>query len=115
MTNNSKLAMDSLPPLEEEQVDTSEKLTELAAKNTRIVQAIKEVKQTNGWSTLKTEIFDSLVSLLTKELESEAKKDNPDVQKLSRIAGQLKWAEKYADLDKLEKVFTDELQRLKQL
>ena len=80
-----------------------------------IIKSLQGVQRTKEWSSLKTELFDGLVLTLEKELREEAKKENPDSLKLSRIAGQLKWAEKYADLGKLESAFRIELTNLKKL
>ena len=113
--NNSKLVMDNISLSIEEKPDNTVYLRERERKLMEIIKSLQGVQRTKEWSSLKTELFDGLVLTLEKELREEAKKENPDSLKLSRIAGQLKWAEKYADLGKLESVFRVELTNLKKL
>lgn len=113
--NNSKLVIDSIDLSVEEKPDTTEFLREKERKDSRIIEALQEVQKTKGWSSLKEEIFDPLVATLERELAAEGKKEKPDTLKLNRIAGQLKWAEKYADLSKLESVFRVELTNVKKM
>ena len=112
--NNSKLIVDAVPlTLEEPAVNKTylrERETEIAS----ILDALKKVQATKEWSTLKTKLFDGIVDSLTRDMHNEAKKENPDTLKLNRLAGQLKWAEKYSDLAKLENVFRTELVSIKQ-
>lgn len=111
--NNSKLAIDSVSLTEEKQVDRSPQLIEREGRLIKIIEAIQRIGQTQEWSTLKTEVFDGIVNVLEKEIKDEAKKESPDALKLNRLAGQLKWAEKYSDLTKLETVFRQELNGLR--
>lgn len=111
--NNSKLAIDSIPLIEEPKVDRKPILREREGTLLKIIEAIRGVAGSTEWSTLKTEVFDNLVNTLEYELRNEAKKDTPDSLKLNRLAGQLKWAEKYADLSKLENVFRSELTNIR--
>lgn len=78
-----------------------------------IIEAIQQVKKTKGWAVLGDMVFDSLAENLEKELQKEAKKQTPDTLVLNRLAGQLLWAEKYADLDKLETAYRNELTNLR--
>lgn len=109
--NNSKFALESLE--EEEKVDRSADFKEREAKVVRILEAIRVIRSSVEWSSLKTEVFDGLTARLEKDLREEAKKDQPDPCKLNRIAGQLKWAEKFSDLSKLENVYMVELQGIR--
>lgn len=113
--NNSKLAIDSVNLNIEETPDNTVVLRERESKLIKIISSLQEVQKTKGWSSLKDELFDPLVLTLERELENEAKKDSPDSLKLNRIAGQLKWAEKYSDLTKLETPFKVELTNIKKL
>ena len=111
--NNSKLTIDSIS-LKEEQVDITPILREREGKLLKVIDALQGIASTKEWSTLKEEVFDNLTGTLTKEIQSEARKENPDTLKLNRLAGQLKWAEKYSDLSKLENVFRVELSNVRQ-
>lgn len=111
--NNSKLAIDSVSLTEEQPVDVAPQLKDREGKLIKIIEALQSVNQSQAWSTLKTEVFDSIVNILEKEIKDEAKKETPDTLKLNRFAGQLKWAEKYSDLYKLENVFRQELTHIR--
>lgn len=102
----------SLEP-EEKPIDLSVRVREEEAKTLRIVQAIKDVSSSDAWSTLKEELFDSLVNVLERELKTEARKEEADVRKLARLSGQLEWAEKYADLSKLENRYMQQLSNIR--
>lgn len=113
--NNSKLAIENVSLSIEETVDRTPQLREREQNLIHILEAVRMVKESESWSTLKKEIFDGLVGTLNKEITEEAKKEDPDRLKLNRLAGQLKWAEKYSDLGKLENVFKLELTKIRQL
>lgn len=109
MANNSKLAIDSMALSEDKPVDTKPLLRQREGTLLKIIEAIQGLAKTIEWSTLKTELFDNLVNVLERDIKDEAKKESPDTMKLNRLAGQLKWAEKYSNLQKLESVFRQEL------
>lgn len=94
--NNSTIRLDSFePPSDELRLKS---LRELEGKNIRIISAIEEIQKTAAWSSLKEIIFDGLVSGLEKSALEEATKGTPEPLKLSRIAGELTWARRFADL-----------------
>lgn len=107
--NNSKLAIESITLAEEKKVDVAPQLRKREEQILKIIEALRGVTQTPEWSTLKAEIFDNLVNVIEKDLKDEAKKEDPNPNKLNRLAGQLKWAERYADLSKLETTYRVEL------
>lgn len=82
--------------------DLETKLQEREAKLIRVLEAIGRMKESEAWSTLKIEVFDSLTGILKRELLTEAKKDDPNTNKLNRLAGELKWSEKFSDIEKFE-------------
>lgn len=89
-------------------------LQEEEAKLVKIIAAIRDVKTVKGWVTLQELVFGPLTLSLRKELLSEAKKDDPDPKRLNRLAGQLKWADRYANLDILEGDYSSKLLPIKQ-
>lgn len=97
----------------EKPVEVTEKLRSEEGRLVKIIEAVRSVQQTEAWSTLKIEVFDSLTDKLERELKREAEEDDPDPSKLNRINGQLIWARKYSDLNKLEREKMVELQRIK--
>lgn len=111
--NNSKFTIESVPLSLESEIDNSPTLRKEEGRLLKIVEALEEIKQTKAWSTLKYEVFDSLVETLEKALTDEGKKESPDTLKLNRLAGQLKWAEKFSDLSKLKDAFHLQLQNVR--
>jgi predicted nucleic acid-binding Zn-ribbon protein len=109
--NNSQLMVDSEP----ERSDGLE--ARLRAEETRlmrIIEALKGVEDSKEWSSLKIEVFDNLVNVLERELRTEAKSDEPNPLKLNRLSGELKWAERFSDLKKLENTYRVQLQNVRQ-
>ena len=68
----------------------------------RIIEALRDVQDVKSWQMLTEEVFRPLVNILEKELKTEARKEDLSPLKLNRLSGELKWAEKYSDLTKLE-------------
>ena len=110
--NNSQFALEQSLS-EEKKVDPKPLLREREQKLLKILEALQGVQSSKEWSTLKTELFDSLSVSLKKELLNEAKKDDPSPMRLNRLAGELKWAEKFADLSKLEHGYKVELSNIR--
>lgn len=88
----------------------------LGAEESRLVsllEALKHLQQSEDWKILQETLFGSLPNILERELKEEAMKISPDSGRLNRLAGQLEWAEKYADLSKLERRYRTELQAIR--
>lgn len=113
--NNSRLVVDSVPLILDKVQDNKPQLRERESQLVRIIGSLQGVQKSKEWSSLKTELFDGLTERLSRELTGEAKKEIPDILKLTRLAGQLKWAERYSDLSKLEQEFRTELTHVKSL
>lgn len=79
----------------------------------RILEAIEQVHTSEAWATLRELLFENLDTTLSKELIEEARKATPDTERLNRLAGQLEWAERYADLAKLAQQYQMQLQSVK--
>lgn len=109
--NNAKIALDNIE-LQPER-DPNPLLRAEESRLLRIIEAIEEVDSSKAWSSLKTEVFDPLVNILEKGLREEARKENPDPLKLNRLSGELKWAERFSDLSKLEASKREELVRVR--
>lgn len=78
-----------------------------------LVEKLRRVAKSEDWSSLKNELFGEAVTSLERQLQSEASKNNPDLQELARINGQLTWARKYADLNKLADIFMGEVNSIR--
>lgn len=112
--NNSRFAIESVSLQIDEQGPNLSLLREREAKIVKVLEALRAVKESEHWSTLKDEVFDGLLSRLNKELELEARQNTPDTLKLNRLTGQIIWAEKYSDLSKLESQYRLELTHIRQ-
>ena len=93
--------------------DLSPKYRAEEARLLKIIEALQGVEQSKEWSTLKTEVFDTLVNSLEKDLRTEARKETPDPNKLNRLTGELIWAERYSDLGKLGNRYREQLQAVR--
>ncbi len=105
--------MDSIDVSLEEVPVRSDFLKEREQKLIKIIESLQEVQTTKGWSSLKSKLFDELTVNLERQISVEAKKETPNIQKLNRLAGELKWAERFSDIQKLEDTFRVELQNVR--
>lgn len=110
--NNSQIIIETIEPKErEEKIQLILRAEE--ARQVKIIEAIRGIQATKEWLILKELVFDSLVKSLEKELSLEAKKTSPSTNQLNRLSGELKWAERYADLGKLEDNYKVNLQNIR--
>lgn len=94
----------------DEQTDAkSEALGTRESELVRIIEAIRAVQSSEGWSTLKTLLFDGVQESLEHRLASESQKREIDQPEMYRLQGQIAWARKYADLDVLANSYRLEL------
>lgn len=111
--NNSYFSIEQATLKEEPELEREAQLKDREGELVRIVSAIRRVRESEDWSTLKSTLFDGLTSRLTRELLAESKKENPDTLRLNRLTGQLVWAERYSSLEKLEATYFEELNNLR--
>lgn len=109
--NNSKLSLDRF--LETSKPDNSLVIKERETTLVRLVETLRRVAASEDWSSLKKMLWDDVVETLERQQKSEAEKTPADPVKLAQITGQLVWARKYSDLDKLASVFMTELQGIR--
>ena len=76
---------------------------------------IGRIKESEDWNVLKSLVLDSLVENLDKRLKSGAEQLEVNVPELNQLQGQLIWARRYADLEKLVNVYRLELSALRKL
>ena len=99
--NNSFLNIEPEPIPEQ----TKEWLRAEEARIVKVLEAVGAISSSKEWQVLKTEVFDNLVNILERDIQAEAKKEDVKPAVLNRLAGELKWAERYADLFKLEQYY----------
>lgn len=109
--NNSSISIEK-STLEQVR-DPKVKLRELETQLVRIIEAIRGIKHSQEWSTLKTEVFDGLTARLERDLREEAIGSDPNPTKLNRIAGELRWAKRFSDFDKFESDKVAELKAIR--
>lgn len=96
-------------PGEDEKIDTTPRLRQQMEKVSGIIEAIRAVRTSSHWKLLKEEVLDGVVEVLYRRLKTE--KNEVDIH---RLQGQLVSAEKYADLEKMEAIYSAELEKLRQ-
>lgn len=75
----------------------------------RIIEAIRAIAGSEGWSTLKTLVFDGVLESLEHRLASESKREEINQPEIYRLQGQIAWAKKYSDLETLANAYRLEL------
>lgn len=111
--NNSKLSIDNFS-LEGKEVDISPVLRERESELVKIIDSLNKVATSDEWSSLTNLVFNGVVEKLERDLLGEAKKDDPDKQKLASLNGQFVWARKYANLNGLANFYRNELKNLRE-
>lgn len=105
--NNSRIAI-------EQDVESKETmLVQRQGELTRIVEAIRRIADSEDWKVLKELVFDGVLKTLERQLKDEAQKATVVTAELYRLQGQLVWARKYADLDKLAEFFKMQIESIK--
>lgn len=110
--NNSRIAIEYLG--DEAEVDLKPTLRAKEAELVRIIEALSTIAGSDEWRSLTELLFTGVVEKLERDLLSEAKKDIPNQLQLARLNGQLVWAKKYADLNKLADVFRGEITNIRE-
>lgn len=113
--NNSKIVIDDMSLTLEMPIQNIEHLNKKQGELIQIIKAIEEIKTSEEWSSLKSLIFAGLVQNLENRLKFESEKIELDEAIIHQIQGQLLWARKYADLDKLAESYRIELSGIKKL
>lgn len=80
---------------------------------TQIVEALNRVADSDDWRKLKGLLWDGIVQSLERQLLYETDKKEINFSEVYRIQGQITWARKFADLEKLSSTYRLELQNLK--
>ena len=101
--NNSLLQLEP-----EVQVDISPQLRQRERELLEIIEAIRRVSSSEYWQLLKVKVFDGIVDSLHKRLIAEK---NPT--EMYRLQGQIVWAEKYSDLEKMTQAYENELKSVR--
>lgn len=106
--NNSKIALDNVNVFFEETVDMTPSLRQREQDIVAIIEALQAVKGSEFWKTLQNKVFNGILEALQRRIRSEK---NPT--EIYRLQGQIVWAEKYTDLNKLLQAYQNELQQIR--
>lgn len=108
--NNSKIAIDSFSIVDF--ADTTVILRQRQTELLKIIEALQGVIKTDQWQVLKELMFDGLVESLQRRLQTEASKNELNSPEIYRLNGQLLWAKRYSDLNKLTETYKVELNQI---
>lgn len=101
--NNSLLQLEVV-----EELDIKPQLRVRERELLEIIEAIRRVAASDYWQLLKVKVFDGIVNSLENRLRNEK---NPT--EMYRLQGQLIWADKYSDLEKMVQAYENELKSLR--
>lgn len=105
--NNSSLGLDvKLEP--EKQIDISPWLRQKEQELVQVIEALQNIASSSYWKVLKQKVFDGVLESLQRKISNES-----DDKEIYRLQGQIAWAEKYSNLDKLIEIYRKELQGIK--
>lgn len=93
--------------------DTKPRLRGREGELVTIIEALRAIEASAEWSSLKTYVFDGVVESLMRRLVTEASKSPLDDKEIYNLQGQLQWAKKYANLQKLADGFVLELKNVR--
>jgi hypothetical protein len=113
--NNSKIAIDSQDILGVKDFNKAPILRQKEGELVAIIEAVNRIADNSDWLILRKHIFDDLVGSLERRLATEAGKSELNQPEIHRLQGQLIWARKYSDFNKLADVFRSELKNVKQM
>lgn len=102
--NNSQL-----PLPQEAEVDRLPFLRQHEGQLVKIIETIGRIAASDDWRTLKDNVFDRLLESIERKMRLESEKKEIDTHELNRLQGQLSWAKKYSDFEKLSLAFRQEL------
>ena len=104
--NNSQIVIDN------DEMDRESSLVQRQSELVKIVEAIRGVADSKDWNVLKKLVFNDVLETLERQLKNEAQKAEVVTPELYRLQGQLVWARKYADLNKLAEFFKKQIESI---
>lgn len=107
--NISKAVFDSEISTEEKVIDRTPWLRQREEELIKIIETVSRVKDSEDWKILSKYIFEGVVEVLERKLKEETSKSELNQSEIHRLNGQLVWARKYTDLNKVCEVYKLEL------
>jgi methionine salvage enolase-phosphatase E1 len=106
--NNSRIAIEDVSLELEEPFDTQPILREQSTELLEIIEALDNITKSAYWKILQEKVWSGILTSLQRRINIEK-----DTQEIARLQGQIVWAEKYTDLNKLTQVYRTKLQNIK--
>lgn len=106
--NNSKIAIENVSLAEDEAVDNKPMLRQRETEITSILEALEHVSGSAYWKTIQDKVLSGVLESLQRRIRSEK---NPT--EIYRLQGQIVWAEKYSDLNKMSQAYKNELTNIR--
>lgn len=105
--NNSKIIADTL----ENEPDTRVAAMQIQrGELVKTIDVIKRIADSDDWIELKELLLDGVVETLERQLRTEASKKEVSSPELYRLQGQLAWAKRYADIERLADILRQQVE-----
>ena len=105
--NNSKIIKDNIREVPEN-IDNSAPLRQQEQELLEVIEAIESIKSSNYWKLLEKKLWIPSLVNLQRQINKEK-----DVNQIFQLQGQIKWAEKVTDLNKMSIMMRNTLQGLR--
>lgn len=89
------------------------KIREEETRLINLIQAIEALEKSEEWSKLKELLVDGLVSKTKEKILQEALSQDPKIERIEYLKGELAWSKKYADLGKYAGTLKTELESIR--
>ena len=93
---------------EESRVDIKPMLRKRETELNGIIEAIEHISRSNYWKVLQNQVFNGILESLQRRMRNEK-----ETIELFRLQGQIGWAEKYTDFNKLGDAYRNELTNIR--
>lgn len=107
--NNAKLTIENVNLEDEKPLDITASLRKREQDIVEVIEALEHIKSSNYWKVLENKVFKGIYHSLLARVVREEKSTE-----IYRLQGQITWAEKYLDLDKLIAQYRQELSGIRQ-
>ena len=106
--NNSKLITEYNTLEQEVELDKAPYLRSREQELVEIIDAVSQINASNYWKVLQNKVFNGVLDQLKRRISSET-----DTTEMFRLQGQIAWAEKYCNLEKMADAYRNELKNIR--
>jgi hypothetical protein len=79
----------------------------------RLLEALSKLDKSEEWNVLKELVFDKSVASIERQLLSESLNETIETNKLYKLQGELAWAKRYSDVNRLADTLKTQLKDIK--